>query len=202
MYYKKLIKYAVSGVVALFLLMMAASNDFRSSMHLCFVALTGDAVDRIELQVDQGSLALQRFDNEYARAQQKLVQLKALSRDYQLDIRRSQARAKDFRAEGKEELAGSNDDHVTFLTQRLTECDASIERQSAELIELKSEREKARETVRILRERIALMKAERDALDKEGSKETLQRAEQNVENLKKSCNELTSRIEVINMTQD
>lgn len=197
-----IIKYIITLVVAAVLLTLACSENLRNELAVIWVTATGDAVDKLELQVDQGSLALQRFDNAYSRAQQNLTKLKAVSSDNRLNMRRAKERAADFRAQGKEELALRNEEEATYYEGQVAACEQTIERHTAKLIELKGVRERAREDVRLARERIAILSATRDALDRTGMQETLERAEQNVHNLQSSCNKLSAEIDVLNLTED
>ncbi len=197
-----IIKYIISLVVAAVLLTLACSENLRNELAVIWVTATGDAVDKLELQVDQGPLALQRFDNAYSRAQQNLTKLKAVSSDNRLNMRRAKERAADFRAQGKEELALRNEEEATYYEGQVAACEQTIERHTAKLIELKGVRERAREDVRLARERIAILSATRDALDRTGMQETLERAEQNVHNLQSSCNKLSAEIDVLNLTED
>lgn len=197
-----IIKYIILLVVAAVLLTLACSENLRNELAVIWVTATGDAVDKLELQVDQGSLALQRFDNAYSRAQQNLTKLRAVSSDNRLNMRRAKERAADFRAQGKEELAQRNEEEATYYEGQVAACEQTIERHTAKLIELKGVRERAREDVRLARERIAILSATRDALDRTGMQETLERAEQNVHNLQSSCNKLSAEIDVLNLTED
>lgn len=198
----KYIKYGVVTLLTVLLGSLACSENLRYEATLLWTVVTGDAVDKLELQVDQGTLALQRFDNAYVRAQQNLSQLQHVYRDTQLSITRSRERARDFRAQGKEDLAQRNDEQADIYAEQLSALEQNIERRSAKLIELKSRRERAREDVRLARERIAMLVATRDALDQSGMQETLERAEQNVRNLQSNCNKLSAEIDVLNLTED
>lgn len=198
----KYVKYGVVALLAVLLGSLACSENLRYEVTLLWTVATGDAVDKLELQVDQGSLALQRFDNAYVRAQQKLSQLQHVYRDTQLSITRSRERARDLRAQGKEDLALRNDEQAELYAGQLSTLEQNIEHRSAKLIELKSRRERAREDVRLARERIAMLVATRDALDQTGMQETLERAEQNIRNLQSNCNKLSAEIDVLNLTED
>lgn len=198
----KTIKYVVLGVLAFVLVSLACSEKLRSEVALIWPTITGNAVAKLELQVDQGALALQRFDNEYIRAQQKLTQLKAVARDTLLNMRRAQEHARDYRAQGKEELARRNDEQAAFCESQHAMQETAIQNLEAKLIELKATRERAREDVRLARERISILLAQRDAMDQTGMKDTLDRAEENVRNLQSTCNRLISEIEVLNITEE
>lgn len=198
----KTIKYVLLGSLVLVLISLACSEKLRGEVALIWPTITGNAVAKLEMQVDQGALALQRFDNEYTRARQKLTQLRAVSRDTQLNMRHAQERARDLRAQGKEELALRNDEQATFCAAQFESQEAAIQRRDAKLLQLKAMRERAREDVRLARERIAILVAQRDAMDQTGVQETLDRAEENVRNLQSTCNRLTSEIEVLNLTEE
>lgn len=180
---------------------IACSPKMRESMRAIWLTFTGDAVDLLESQFDQGELALQRFDSEYIKAQQKLTTLKTLQAESKLSMRRAQERAADYRRAGKEDLALRNDEQVAFFQKQMEGYENTIASRTAKLIELKALRERAQEDVRLARERIAILRATRDALDSEQQQENLARAQENINNLQSHCARLSAEIDVINLTE-
>lgn len=180
---------------------IACSPKMRESMRAIWLTFTGDAVDLLESQFDQGELALQRFDSEYIKAQQKLATLKTLQAESKLSMRRAQERAADYRRAGKEDLALRNDEQIAFFQKQMEGYENTIASRTAKLIELKALRERAQEDVRLARERIAILRATRDALDSEQQQENLARAQENINNLQSHCARLSAEIDVINLTE-
>ena len=180
---------------------IACSPKMRESMRAIWLTFTGDAVDLLESQFDQGELALQRFDSEYIKAQQKLATLKTLQAESKLSMRRAQERAADYRRAGKEDLALRNDEQVAFFQKQMEGYENTIASRTAKLIELKALRERAQEDVRLARDRIAILRATRDALDSEQQQENLARAQENINNLQSHCARLSAEIDVINLTE-
>lgn len=195
----KLIGKIAAVVCAVVLVVLACSPEVRTELGIVFKVATGQSVAALETKLDQGTLALQRFDTEYAKAEQKLVTLKHLQLDAQLCLRRAREIATDYRNQGKEELALRNDEQSDFYEKQLAGYEKSIESRTKKLQELRTIRERAREDVRLARERIAMLKATKDALDDSGQEEMLEKASENVRNLQSSCNELSAGIDVLNM---
>ena len=77
----------------------------------------------------------------------------------------------------------------------------STERIARKLEEVKTIRMRAREDVRLARERIAILETSKSALDEEGMADMLQKAEQNISNLQSHCNKLAAEVEVLNMEE-
>lgn len=180
---------------------IACSPKMRESIRAVWLTFTGDAVDLLESQFDQGELALQRFDSEYIKAQQKLATLKTLQAESKMSMRRAQEKAADYRRSGKEDLALRNDEQVAFFQKQMEGYENTIASRAAKLVELKVLRERAQEDVRLARERIAILRATRDALDSEQQQENLARAQENINNLQSRCARLSAEIDVINLTE-
>lgn len=180
---------------------IACSPKMRESIRAVWLTFTGDAVDLLERQFDQGELALQRFDSEYIKAQQKLATLKTLQAESKMSMRRAQEKAADYRRSGKEDLALRNDEQVAFFQKQMEGYENTIASRAAKLVELKVLRERAQEDVRLARERIAILRATRDALDSEQQQENLARAQENINNLQSRCARLSAEIDVINLTE-
>lgn len=197
-------KIITRGLVIIIIAMgitIACSPSMRESMRAIWLTFTGDAVDLLENQFDQGELALQRFDREYIKAQNKLTTLKSLQAESKMSMRRAQEKAADYRRTGKEDLALRNDEQAAFFEKQMAGYEATIATRSAKLVELKLLRERAREDVRLARERIAILRATRDALDDEQQQENLAKAQENINNLQSHCARLSAEIEVINLTE-
>lgn len=199
---KRMIKYTVAGALAALVLTFACSEELRNEAAVMWVAATGDIVDRFELELNQGTLALQRYDNAFIKEQQKLTRLKAVHRDNLLSADVKRERARSWRAQGKEDLALRDEAAAALYAEHATACEKSIEKRTAQLIELKALRERARLDVGNARELIAILAATQDALDQEGRQETLDRAEQNIRNLQSYCNRLQAGVEVLQEIED
>ena len=195
----KLFGKIVGVVCVIVLVVLACSPEARTELGIVFKVATGQSVAALEDKLDQGTLALQRFDTEYVKAEQKLVALKHLQLDAKLCLRRAQEKATDYRNQGKEELALRNDEQAAFYENQLVGYEKSIESRTNKLQELRTIRERAREDVRLARERIAMLKATRDALDDAEQEEMLEKANKNVQNLQSHCNKLSAEIDILNI---
>lgn len=195
----KLIVKIAAIVCAIVLVALVCSPAARTELKIICKVVTGQSVAALETRLDQGTLALQRFDTEYAKAEQKLVTLKHLQLDARLCLRRAREKAADYRNQDKEELALRNDEQAAFYEKQLAGYEKSIESRTKKLQELRTIRERAREDVRLARERIAMLKATKDALDDAGQEEMLEKASENVRNLQSSCNKLSAEIDVLKM---
>ena len=195
----KLLGKIAAVVCAIVLVVLICSPEARTELGIVFKVATGQSVAALESKLDQGTLALQRFDTEYSRAEQKLVTLKHLQLDAQLCLRRAQEKAADYRNQGKEELALRNDEQAAFYEKQLVGYEKSIESRTKKLQELRTIRERAREDVRLARERISMLKATKDALDDSGQEEMLEKASENVRNLQSNCNRLSAEIDILNI---
>lgn len=177
------------------------SPKFRSELPVMWAALAGSVVDKLEAQLDQGTMALMRFDEEYAKAEQQLVTLRHLKLDAQHSLQRAQENAARYRNQGKEDLALRNDEQAAFFKKQVEDYNATIQRRSEKLVELKHIRELAKEDVRLLRERIFMLQAARGAMDSSRQEEILEKAQQNINSLQSHCNLLSAEIEVIKLTE-
>lgn len=197
-----IIKYALCGIAALVLLLLIFSSGFRTETEIIVKTAAGQGVEALESRLDQGRLALQKFDAEYAKAEQKLISMKHLQLDAQLCMRRAREKAAAYRAQGKEELALRNDEQGAFYQKQLANYEKSIPARTAKLQELSSIRELTKEDVRLARERIAILKATRDTLnDQSGQEEMIEKANGNIANLQSYCNQLSAEIDVLNMEE-
>ena len=197
----KIVKYTLCALGVCLAALMLFSPKFRSELPVLWAAASGSVVDKLEAQLEQGAVALARFDEEYAKAEQKLVTLRHLRLDAEHSEQRARETAEQYRRQGKEELAQRNEEQADFFEKQRSSYDASIQKRSEGLVELKRIRELAREDVRLARERIAMLHATRDAMDNSGQEETLEKAQQNIRSLQSHCNRLSAEIEVIQLTE-
>lgn len=197
---KKYIKYGLIGILAIFAMLVAFNEEARNSLSAIFNAGSRSIVKKMESQVDQGELALEYFDKEYRKAKQKLVSLRALKLDTKASLEQSRERVGDYARQGKEDLALKNREQVEFLQSRYNSYDKSITSRENRLRELETLRSRAREDVRLIREKISFLKAAKEALDDEGSQEMIEHAQSLINNLNSSCNKLRAEIEVINIS--
>ena len=196
---QKIVGIIIGAAILLVLCILAFSPEARTELGIVFKVAKGQSVAALESELDQGTLALQRFDTEYVKAEQKLTTLKHLQLDARLCLRRAQEKASDYRNQGKEELALRNDEQAAFYENQLVGYEKSIESRTNKLQELRTIRERAREDVRLARERIAMLKATRDALDDAEQEEMLEKANKNVQNLQSHCNKLSAEIDILNI---
>ena len=196
----KFVKYALIGLVVFLAALLIFSPKFRSELPIIWTTVFGNVVDKMEAKLDQGTLALARFDEEYAKAEQKLIALKHLRLDAQHSMKCAQDKSVMYRNQGKEELARRNDEQAAFFEKQVTDYGVTIDKRCEKLLEIKHIRELAREDVRLARERIAILQATRDAMDNSGQEEMLQKAEENIKTLQSHCNRLSAEIEIIRLT--
>ncbi len=198
---RKIITYALLGLVALFVGGLVCSKDFRDECRIMWAVFTRNQVAKLEAQLDQGELALMRVDEAKAKAEQRLRTIRALQMDVEVNLRRTKEKAEDYRRSGKEDLALRNDEQARFMQHQLDSYVGSTERIARKLEEVKTIRMRAREDVRLARERIAILETAKSALDEEGMADMLQKAEQNISNLQSHCNKLAAEVEVLNMEE-
>ena len=194
------VKYVLIGLGVFVASLLLFSPKFRSELPIIWTIVSGSVVDKMEAKLDQGTLALVRFDEEYTKAEQKLISLRHLKLDAQYSLQRAQEKATQYRSQGKEDLARRNDEQVAFFAKQVEDYDVTIAKRSEKLLELKHIRELAREDVRLAQERIAMLQAMRNAMDSSGQEEMLQKAQENINNLQGHCNRLRAEIEVIILT--
>lgn len=197
----KIVKYALCALGVCLVALLLFSQKFRSELPVMWAVVSGSVVDKLEAQLEQGALALARFDEEYAKAEQKLVTLRHLRLDAEHSEQRAREAAEQYRRQGKKELAQRNEEQAAFFEKQRSSYDTTIQKRSEGLLELKRIRELAREDVRLARERIAMLQAARDAMDNSGQEEMLEKAQQNIRSLQSHCNRLSAEIEVIQLTE-
>lgn len=197
----KLAMYALGALGVCLVAMLLFSPKFRNELPVMWAAASGSVVDKLEAQLDQGTMALVHFDEEYAKAEQKLSTLRHLRLDAQHSMQRAREAAEQYRRQGKNDLASRNEEQALFFDNQLSGYEAAIQKRSEKLVELKRIRELAREDVRLARERIAMLQATRDAMDSRGQEEMLEKARQNIHSLQSHCNQLSAEIEVIGLTE-
>ena len=81
---QKIVGIIIGAAILLVLCILAFSPEARTELGIVFKVATGQSVADLESELDQGTLALQRFDTEYVKAEQKLATLKHLQLDARL----------------------------------------------------------------------------------------------------------------------
>lgn len=196
---KKIIIYSIAALLLLFVGTIICSAEYRSDVKILWYSFVGDKVSRMEAQVDQGTLALARYDQAYNTAYNKLTALMGAQADAGVGARRFREAAETQRREGREDLALRSEEQAAFFESKQEAVKNSIEKRKAKLQELKMIRERAYQDVRFARQRIAMMQTMRDSLDDAGMQDVLDKAEQNVANLQSNCNRLNAEIDVLLM---
>lgn len=153
---------------------------------------------KLEKQVDQGDLALTRFDRAYTNASKKLIALKTLKADALSNMERAQAKVKEYEAAGNTSLAQKNRQQAEFFEKQYNSYDETLVRRAKKLKELKQKREELFEDVHLLRERIAYLESMRDALSEEDTQSVLRDAESRIAEVQHRCNELSAEVELLN----
>lgn len=197
---KQIIKYVVGGIVLLFVAGLIFSPSFRMEMKLIWTAMVGNAVDKLEAQLDQGELALAKYDQAYALQKSKLQKLIGVKKDAELAEKKELKKADDYRKKGKEDLALRCENSAKDWKARYDQADETAKKMEPKLQEVETLRERAYEDVRIARQHIATLKAMSDAMDDEEVQKLMDEAEQNVTNLQSHCNSLEAQIEVLQLT--
>ncbi len=197
---KQIIKYVVGGIVLLFVAGLIFSPSFRMEMKLIWTAMVGNAVDKLEAQLDQGELALAKYDQAYALQKSKLQKLIGVKKDAELAEKKELEKADDYRKKGKEDLALRCENSAKDWKARYDQADETAKKMEPKLQEVETLRERAYEDVRIARQHIATLKAMSDAMDDEEVQKLMDEAEQNVTNLQSHCNSLEAQIEVLQLT--
>lgn len=196
---KKIIIYSTAALALLFVGTIVFSPEYRADVKIAWYAFVGDKVSRMEAQVDQGTLALARYDQAYNSAYNKLTALMGTQTDAAVSVRRFREDAETQRREGREDLALRSEEQAAFFESKQEAVKNSIEKRKVKLAELKKIRERAYQDVRFARQRIAMMQTMRDSLDDAGMQDVLDKAEQNVANLQSNCNKLNAEIDVLMM---
>ena len=193
-------KYALCMLGGLLVALLILSPTSRREASVVVLAAADHVVSTLEKRLDQGCLALRRFDEEYAKAEQKLVSLRHLRLDAQHGLQRAKETAMQYRRQGKVELALRNDEQAVFFEKQAANYESVIQKRSEKLLELKRIRELAREEVRLARERLTMLQVAREAIETDGQKEMLQKAQENINNLQSICNRLNAEVEVMQLT--
>lgn len=196
---KKIIIYSIAALLLLFVGTIICSAEYRSDVKILWYSFVGDKISRMEAQVDQGTLALARYDQAYNTAYNKLTALMGAQADAGVGVRRFREAAEAQRQEGREDLALRSEEQAAFFESKQEAVKNSIEKRKTKLEELKKLRERAYQDVRFARQRIAMMQTMRDSLDDAGMQDVLDKAEQNVANLQSNCNRLNAEIDVLLM---
>lgn len=197
----KIIKYTILALVLALGAGIAFSPDFRGELRIMGAALTNNSVAKLEAQLDQGELALLRYDEAKNKAEKRLSTMLRTQRDLQMNIARKQEKVADYREQGREDLAMRNEEQINILQQQLEMFSKSTEKLKSSLERISLIRSRAREDVQLVRERIAILSTAKEALDDQGMIELLEKAEQNVTSLQNQCNKLAAEVEVLNMDE-
>lgn len=197
----KIIKYAILALVLALVSGLAFSPNFRGELRIMGAVLTNNSVARLEAQLDQGELALLRYDEAKDKAERKLATMLRTQKDLNFNIARKQEKVADYREQGREDLAMRNEEQIRIMQQQLEMFAKSTERMQSSLERIKLIRSRAREDIRLVRERIAILSTAKEALDDQGMAELLEKAEQNVSSLQSQCNKLAAEVEVLNMDE-
>ncbi len=198
---KKIITCIVALAAVLGVVWVLLPSDAKQSLAAVIRVGGRSVISEIEKQVDQGQLALEHVDAAYRHAEMKLIQLKALKSDAGVSLQQAENRVADYEKRGRSDLAAKNRDQVEFFRKQFEGYDRSIASRTQKLQEIGVLRSRAREDVRLVREKIAYLKATRDALDSEGQQEMLDHVEQLINQMHHSCNRLTAEVEVLNMEE-
>ncbi|MBE6419950.1 MAG: hypothetical protein E7031_07425 [Akkermansiaceae bacterium] len=197
---KKIIGYIAGGIALLFVAGLIFSEEFRMEMKLIWITVTGSTIDKLELQLDQGELALSRYDQAVRLQQNKLAKLYGVIKDAEMGEKKNKEKAADYRKEGKEDLALRHEEAAKKCREQANLAGSKVEKMEESLKKVKNLRERARADVNIARQNIATLKTMEDALDDSGIQELLDKAEQNVTNLQSQCNQIEAEIEVLSLT--
>lgn len=197
----KIIKYTLLAVVVLFAGTLIFSEETRMDFKVMWASFTKNQVAKLEVQLDQGELALTRYDEAKRKAEQRLVTISRLQKDLQLQATRTKDIIEDYRREGKEDLIARNEEQLVFIQNQQEMYKQSQERIAASLERVKSIRIRAKEDIRLARDRIAILSTAKEALDEHGITQMLEKAEQNVVSLQTQCNKLEAEVEVLNMEE-
>ncbi len=197
----KIIKYAILALVLALICGLAFSPNFRSELRIMGAVLTNNSVAKLEAQLDQGELALLRYDEAKDKAERKLATMLRTQKDLNFNIARKQEKVADYREQGREDLAMRNEEQIRIMQQQLEMFAKSTERMQSSLERIKLIRSRAREDIGLVRERIAILSTAKEALDDQGMTELLEKAEQNVSSLQSQCSKLAAEVEVLNMDE-
>ena len=197
----KIIKYTILALVLALGGGIAFSPNFRGELRIMSAALTNNSVAKLEAQLDQGELALLRYDEAKNKAEKRLSTMLRTQRDLQMNIARKQEKVADYREQGREDLAMRNEEQINIMQQQLEMFSKSTEKLKSSLERISLIRSRAREDVQLVRERIAILSTAKEALDDQGMIELLEKAEQNVTSLQNQCNKLAAEVEVLNMDE-
>lgn len=197
----KIIKYAILALVLALVCGLAFSPNFRGELRIMGAVLTNNSVAKLEAQLDQGELALLRYDEAKDKAERKLATMLRTQKDLNFNIARKQEKVADYREQGREDLAMRNEEQIRIMQQQLEMFAKSTERMQSSLERIKLIRSRAREDIGLVRERIAILSTAKEALDDQGMTELLEKAEQNVSSLQSQCSKLAAEVEVLNMDE-
>lgn len=205
----KVMKYTVGILLGLLLVVIICSPKIRTALgnaledtETIIEVGVDSSLKKMENQVDQGELALARFDEIYSTQKNKLASLKGIQKDCQLAIRRIKERSESMRRMGKTHQDSRSEEEIAFYQERYDKVVRTIELREPKLKEVKRLCEIAYEDVRNARHRINMLKATRDSMDDEELQRALDRASENVAHLQNQCNRLHSEVEVLELLDE
>ncbi len=199
---QKYMKYVAYAALILFLSGLLFSPSFRTDVKMWTAVVFSDAVGRMEAQVDQGELALKRYENIYIKEMEKVQILHKVIKDYQVSLDREVEAVAQCEREGREDLATMHRKQVDFLKQKLEMAERRGVRKLESLRNIKTICERGKLDVTLAKERIALLAASREVMDDAGMEEELAKAEKNISNMKSSCNKLEAEVEILYAMED
>ena len=197
----KIIKYSLMTMVVLFAGTLIFSEETRTDLKNIWYTFTKNQVGRLESKVNQGELALMRYDEAKRKAEQRLITITRLQKDLQMKAARTKELIEDYRSQGKEDLIARNEEQLNFIQNQQEMYKQSEERIRASLGRVKTVRTRAREDIRLARDRIAILNTAKEALDNQDMEQLLAKAEQNVSSLQSQCSKLEAEVEVLNMEE-
>lgn len=197
----KIIKYALLTLAVLVGAVLIFSEEARTDLMAIAGVAAKSQVAKLEAQVDQGELALTRYDEAKRKAEQRLVTISRLEKDLEMQVVRTKDLIEDYRQDGKADLVARNESQLSFIQSQQEMYKQSKARIVTSLERVKSIRIRAREDIRLARERIAILATAKEALDEQGIAQLLEKAEQNVISLQTQCNKLEAEVEVLNLEE-
>lgn len=130
---KKIITYSVAGFVLLFAATIVFSPEYRSDVKVIWYTFVGDKIALMETQVNQGDMALKRYDQVFNTAYNKLTTLVGTQADCKVSARRFREMAETQRRQGREDLAIRSEEQALFFETKLETIANSIEKRKKKL---------------------------------------------------------------------
>lgn len=194
----KKILYAILGIAVLVLVF---SDETRQSLMQVFRVGEKSAVRMLEDSADSGELALEKYNSIYNKKAKQLEILISYKKDAQRAAQEMAAKAAAAREQGDEQLALRIEQDQEWYTTETSKYDARILKLGEQLKQFAKVRDRARQDVALVRQRLSFARSAKRALEDTGEDEELQRAEELVNNLHSSLNKLEAETEVLNMVE-